>query len=324
MTPSRDPEAVQRDFRARMEDPDLFPERLTLELSFDCNLRCPVCPRHDVSEAGLPNPGMMDAALARRLLDEAAGGGATILVPFFRGESLLHPDFAGIIRHARKVGFQEVQLATNATLLEEAVIEDLIACGVTFLSLSLDAADPDAYEAKRLNADYGDTVKKVERLLKRIEESGAVIETQVSAVDDAMTPEEKQALVDFWGARVDRIRIYPAHSGDGWFGSLPEGVMGEKIAPRLPCLKPLTDLVVYSDGRVAHCNHDWDHPGDRPLGSAHDRSLGEIFRGAAYKRLREWHLDPRPEGETTCYHCDHWQAYYQDDRVMGELHPGKP
>ena len=79
-------------------EPSNFPDRITLELTNHCNLSCVFCPRKFMSK----NQGNMEVSMAKRLLDEMADHLPVILVPFFRGEPLLHPRYAEIIKYAKK------------------------------------------------------------------------------------------------------------------------------------------------------------------------------------------------------------------------------
>ncbi|MDD5512249.1 MAG: radical SAM protein, partial [Candidatus Omnitrophica bacterium] len=92
----------------------VFPRRIEIELSAVCNLRCSYCPRKFLKELD----GFMEFGLVKQIIDEAAEFPETILVLHRRGESLLHPRF-GDICELVKGKFKEVQLATNATLLDD-------------------------------------------------------------------------------------------------------------------------------------------------------------------------------------------------------------
>jgi len=105
-----------------------FPRRIELELASSCNLRCVYCPRHYLDDL----KGFIDLNLFKRLIDEIASYPETILVLHRRGESLLHPDFLEICAYV-KGKFANVQLATNATLLDEKMALAIINA-IDFLS----------------------------------------------------------------------------------------------------------------------------------------------------------------------------------------------
>lgn len=302
-------------FESRRSAGSLFPDRLTLELSYVCNLACPVCPRHHVSAP--PSPGIMDTDMALGVIREAAAGGTRTLVPFFRGEPLLHPRVLDILREAKGLGLT-IQIASNATLLDEEKAEGLLDLGLDFISFSVDSITPATYEKSRKNAELGVTIANIERFLALREKSRLQTTVQVSAVLAALPPEEERGFIDFWLERVDRVRLYPAHSEGGKFGALPSGAKVETDR-RLPCLKLVTDMVVLADGSIALCNHDWDRGCLSTIGAWPKESLAAVYNGPAYQELRERHADGDCGGGMPCGACDHWQASYLDEGLAGAL-----
>jgi radical SAM protein with 4Fe4S-binding SPASM domain len=272
-----------------------------------------MCPRafHD-------GEGLMDWALCERILSEIAAHPGTALVPFFRGESLMHPRFLDAMTLAKRKGIAPVQLVTNATLLTPALSEALIDLPVDFISLSLDALSPGAYESQRRGASYIQVMANVGAfLVARKRKGGRLPEVQVSAVETAATRAGMPAFIAYWKRHVDRVRIYEEHSQGGVFGALPEA-----LGPRKPCGKPLTDLVIYCDGGVALCNQDWERK--EPLGDIRTRSIAEVWRSAAYDRIRRLHREGRAEEDPTCKGCGHWAQYYREGGILGSLIKGTP
>lgn len=266
-----------------------FPRRIEMELASACNLRCVYCPRKHVE--GLN--GFMEYSLFKRLVDEIAAHPEVILVLHRRGETLLHPRFSEICRYIRGK-FKEVQLATNATLLDETRSRAIIEA-VSFISFSIDV--PEVFNKTRIPARY-DQVE--ESILSFLELNKGRVRTQVTMVKTPETPPENTGLFkEIWSGKVDRIRIYEEHSRDGKFGSLVAGRGGRK-----PCVMPSYEMLIYYDGKTGRCNHDWDGV---PLGSVIHSTIKEIWHCPQYEDLRSQHesLDIRDE---VCKNCDSWYA----------------
>lgn len=298
---------------ARGRDPGAFPGRVTVELSDRCNLTCPMCPRS--FHAG---EGLMAWPLYEKVADEIAGHPGTAMVPFFRGESMMHPRFLDAMRLAKDRGIAPVQLVTNATLLTPEASRALIGLRIDFVSLSLDAVSPEAFERQRRGARHAEVMANVEAFLKLREEAGGPLpEVQVSAVETDVTRGEMAAFVARWRGRVDRVRLYEEHSTEGVFGALPD-----LPSLRRPCGKPLTDLVVYCDGRAALCNQDWERRED--LGDVNRQTIAEVWRSPAYQRVRQLHLEGREAEEPSCRGCGHWAQYYREGGIVGRLIQGRP
>ena len=290
-----------------------FPRRVTVELTNHCNLNCSMCPRRYMSGP----KGFMAVPLFTRIIDEMAAHPGTVLVPFFRGEALLHPEFLPMLAYATpRVG--SVQLATNATMMDPVIADALVNLEVDFVSFSIDSVDPDIYGSVRRNADLGDVLRNVEYLCTMKQERNAKKpQIQVSVVETDDTAEGVEEFIRFWSGKVDRVRVYREHSRDGHFGSLEDAGEEGPSKSRKPCLKPFNELVVYWNGEVALCNHDWNRTA--PLGSVHDRSIQEIWRSETYELQRRAQMG-MGEMEDLCRGCDHWEAYWRKDQLIGALY----
>lgn len=291
-----------------------FPRRVTVELSNRCNLRCIMCPRNFYKGSD----SFMDAELYKKIIDEISEYKDITLVPFFRGESLLHPNFFELIKYAKDKNVGHIQLATNAMLLNKRKAREIIDIGIDFISFSLDTLGKENYERIRKGAKYDIVLNNVENFIDMRNKNGLKIpEIQVSVVETEATKATLQDFIDKWLPRVDRVRVYIEHSKDGRFGSI-EGI---NDAERRPCLKLLTDIVIYQDGMVALCNHDWDRK--EFIGNVRENKISDIWNNDVYREIRLRHWENRTHGDPTCRFCDHWATYYSNGFIMGKVYTKK-
>lgn len=290
-----------------------FPRRVTLELTNSCNLRCVFCPRGIMEQT----QGFMEPALFKKAVDEMADHLPVALVPFFRGESLLHPRFLELVGYAARKGVGPVQMTTNAMLLNDDLARGIINAGVDFISFSLDTSNAEIYERSRPGAIYEKAAANVERFIDLREHMGAgKPEIQVSGVLTEENAPYKDEFAAKWRGRADRVRIFVEHSRDGRFGSLDGHALPE-FQKRLPCHKVFEDMVVYWDGGVALCNHDWSRP--EPIGNISEQSIADIWAGERYRLIREQHLSGSIE-DPVCSGCDHWVVSHIAGGFIGELY----
>lgn len=291
-----------------------FPRRLTLELTNACNLRCAMCPSRLRPELA---KGLMEPSLFRRIVDQAAEHRPVALVPFFRGEPLMHPQVLELLDHAKRRGLGPVQLVTNGLLLDEGLARGLLDLGLDFISFSLDSVRPEEYAQIRQGGDFSMAMANVARFMDYRGRGGYATEVQVSATRTGLNQESISQFIAYWQRRADRTRIYYEHSGDGHTGSLdcPEV---PRDMERRPCHKLFEDMVVYFDGGVALCNHDWYRA--PVLGDLNAASVAQVWLGPAYQELRRQHLHPQELQDGTCRHCDHWKISYLDKPYVGELY----
>lgn len=292
-----------------------FPERITLELTNNCNLECTMCPRIYMKGSR----GFMSVSLFYKIIEEISMHNNVALVPFFRGESLLHPEFIKMMKYVKTKEISPVQLTTNATIMTEDIARALIDIELDFISFSIDSIDYDIYGNIRKGAKLHDTLKNIEILSdirrKRRQDKP---EIQVSVVKTESTIDKIDEFVEYWRNRVDRVRVYKEHSKDGNFGSLSKNCIVTTSEVRLPCLKPFSDFIIYWDGSVALCNHDWERTD--AIGDVNDTTIERIWNNEKYRMIRNAHIHDHSRLEELCRRCDHWKAYYLPQQQIGELY----
>nr|WP_287411745.1 radical SAM/SPASM domain-containing protein [Pseudodesulfovibrio sp.] len=296
-------------------DAGLFPRRVTLELTNRCNLSCTFCPRQFMEK----DRGFMDFELARDLILEMKDHAPVTVVPFFRGESLLHPQWYDILRLIQDHEVGEIQFTTNASLLNVQNSERILDLDLSFISFSLDTLDPVLYAASRRGADLDKVTNNVLKFLKMRDACGSSTQVQVSAVETQAHKVGMDAFVKYWREKVDRVRVYAEHSSDGHPGSIDQEL--PTFEKRLPCHKPFSDMVVYWNGQTACCNHDWTRlVNGVPLGDVGADGIAAVWQGESYARLRKMHMESHLDGVVPCDGCDHWKMYYMENGFLGRTY----
>lgn len=154
---------------ALWSDTPPLPADLQVEITSACNLRCTMCLvsyRAPVNKLA----GAMTPHLFRRILDE---------VPPLRrltmqglGEPLLSPYLLDQVRAAKDRGLT-VGFNSNATLLTRRRADELVATGLDWLHVSLDGAEPDAYESIRRGADFDTVIRNITGLVAAKRSAGS-------------------------------------------------------------------------------------------------------------------------------------------------------
>lgn len=81
----------------------------------------------------------------------------------WRGESLLHQSLPEMVRYAKERGVLDVQLNTNATLLEPDKAQALMDAGLDWLIISVDGATKATYEKIRTGGNFETVCKNTLR-----------------------------------------------------------------------------------------------------------------------------------------------------------------
>ena len=291
-----------------------FPPRVILELTNQCNLSCVMCPRR-YSNA---KSGFLDYKLFKKVIDEMRARCDSGLVPFFRGESLLHPDFMRMLKYITLKRITPVQLSTNAILLDDKMSDAILNSSINFISFSLDGFDKATYNKVRIGGDFALVVKNIGRFLEKKKLLNRDLpEVQVSMVKTIHTKNTITKFVSEWSNKVDRVRVYEEHSMDGNFGYLKNSHI-KSIAMRKPCKKLINEIAIYCNGDVALCNHDWNRRDS--IGNIKKDSIEKIWKNKKYNELRRKHSDGKVGNEIICGKCDHWQSHYMSNGIIGKLY----
>lgn len=294
-----------------------FPNRVTVELTSSCNLLCTFCHRYDMKL----KQGNMTFDLYKKIIDEMAEHRPIALVPFFRGESLLHPEFLKFMCYAKSKGIGPIQLTSNGMLLTEELSCGIIEAGVDFVSFSLDTLDSKLYAKSRLHGDLKQSMQNVQRFKKlctTYKSRGMAVPTvQVSTVDIEAYRSEQEAFIDYWRQHVDIVRVYEEHDDYGGFRNEAVREKLKFLDKRRPCRKINTDMIIYYDGRLALCNLDWDE--QHPLGNVSQQSLQEAWNSKEYQRIRSMHRCDDITTDYICAHCEHWKADYLKQHFLGRI-----
>lgn len=252
-----------------------YPQRIVIELTSECNLTCPMCPRN---YARIKSANMTKELWYKLIDDISSNSPNTVIIPFWRGESLLHPDFTELMEYAFNRLFR-IHISTNAVTLTNEYAKILMKCEFVTFSIHNGIGYKNAKDF--LN-------------LKR----GKSPITQISFVRNeetmSSTCSHLLALNDLGG--FDSVRIYEEHTKDGIFGKSANAVN----TPRIFCPKLQDTLVIACDGSISRCNHIWI---TEDLLNANKSSIKEIWSSDYFNQIRTNYPDDR------CLSCDQWLGH---------------
>lgn len=166
-----EPEAAQRYFervdRSLPVVVEADPVCLYLETTNRCNILCTTCPR---TFEDLEPPADMSWELFTSIVDQFPRIERVVLHGV--GEPLMTRDLMQMIRYLKARGTY-VLFNTNATLLTQKKGEELIESGLDEMRVSLDAAEPFAYEQVRGLPLFNRVIENMRAFIQLQRESGA-------------------------------------------------------------------------------------------------------------------------------------------------------
>ncbi len=224
-----------------------------------------------------------------------------------------HPQFAEILQTIRSVrcegrGLYGLAIRTTAADLSDKHIDALVSNGVDILNVLLDAWTPGLYG--RLQSPKEPDTPDLEAVTKQLDRLAEVRQRRKSPTPIVL-PEmtksrdnvhELDRFHDGWLRRVGAVTIsgYSNYAGQ----REDRSVIQMAPSPRVACRRIRSRCLVLADGRVAVC--DQDIGGRYIVGRIGEHSLEELWRGAAFERVRDAHRLGRFDPTPLCAACDEW------------------
>jgi AdoMet-dependent heme synthase len=133
------------------------------EVTAACNLSCGYC---RASASILPDPQELSTEEAFSFLDSIAALQPMLILS--GGEPLLRPDIFLLARHAAALGMR-VSLASNGTTITPQAADEIAACGISRVSISLDAATQEKHDQIRGNGSFRAALQGIESLRGKVD-----------------------------------------------------------------------------------------------------------------------------------------------------------
>ena len=184
----------------------------TARLLLECNFRCPFCFAAWHEEETLPPAEVMHLVGKRWMRDISMmreHGYDRITIS--GGEPTMHPEILKIVRHCRDVGFESVELQTNASLMTRDNARRLVKAGVTNALVSLHSHVPETFDRITVTEGLYDTVVNG---IRHLVDLG--VDTMISHVIISWNVEEMVDFVRFCDEELKGIREIL------WFSMQPE------------------------------------------------------------------------------------------------------
>jgi len=281
-----------------------YPDRMYLESTNVCNLRCVMCP----TGLGLVTrpKGFMDYDLFTQIVDEMAPHVQTTTLHIW-GEPLLHPRIYDMMAYCRSHGLHS-EISTNATRLDEESSRKILDAGLGAIYLCLDGATRETYERVRRRAGFEQTRENILRFaqMRSKRDGGPRVSVQIIKIEPTAAEIEQFRRIwsipgvdrvhvkafDSWGNQVEQISELRADAA--------EIVLPEK---RFHCPNLWYHVHIYWDGTLVCCDRDYNAL--NPLGNVRDGVM-KAWNGPRMVELRRQHLEGRLDDVPSCSGCVEW------------------
>jgi len=138
-----------------------YPQSINIEITWNCNLNCIMCPRIRGQPFKLKNKNMSFLEF-KKILEEVPSCKHINIIG--AGEPLTHPEFLEMLQYADSKGIT-VSFTTNGTLLNREKIIKLPK-NITSVWFSIDSPVPEIYESIRVGSNFFTVLHNMETLGK--------------------------------------------------------------------------------------------------------------------------------------------------------------
>ena len=295
---------VYRDYwhkAAKYEVLTNFPIHMDIELAGVCNLKCDFCFQNGLINKPL---GLMELKLFKKIIDEGSLKGLYSLKLQIRGESLLHPNVFDCIAFAKDAGVLDVQITTNATLLNDEISKKIIESGLDGIVFSVDNQHSESYETRFDNQTYTDIEGSIKRFLEiRAKVSTSRprpwvrLQTSIPQFDAESFRNTKAYIKDKFPEAdivvVNRLQVYNDDKD-----TYPDLQINYEL---LPCSYLMQRLAIFWNGDVTTCCMDYNNRFN--LGKLESQTIQEIWLSEKMKKFRALHKKGDRKTMPICKHC---------------------
>jgi len=271
------------------------PAQLYIETTNICNANCVFC-WYQYQER--PH-GVMEQAVYEKALTEfaALGGGALDLTPA-AGDPLIDGRIIERIRLARSIPeITEIRMFSNMILADRRGIPELVASGLSRLTISAPGFDAATYQRVYRSPRYRKMLENVLAFLTENRRAGLPITVTLGIRSDrslrdlAQDPDMVRVVERLGWENVEAIHYYKNWGGSIGAADLTAGMRLKPPVrwrhPRIgPCIQPYVGMIVYHDGTVGACSCAAANGAELIIGDVKRQSLLEIWRGESLRRLR--------------------------------------
>lgn len=245
-------------------------EFLWLELTNRCNLRCVHC--YSDSHSGSGHRDVLTTQDYENTMRQAFDLGCR-RVQFIGGEPQLHRDFLPLLKTAKAIGFDFVEVFSNLTFLSDDTIRYATENQVRFATSVYSDAAPEHDAITKVRSSHTRTITNLKKLIA----NGVATRAGVIVIDQV--PETVERTMRFLREMgVPQVRT----------STVREFGRGEELLGRTAQMSGLCGhcwngkLCVTPDGSALACvmSREW------PVGNVRESSLEGIVRGEALRSVR--------------------------------------
>ena len=272
-----------------------YPPLLQIEPSSVCNFRCVFCFMTDenFSQKKSKHMGVMSLDMYKKIVDQIEGKIQFITLAS-RGEPLVNKQIGQMLEFSKNK-FLGLKINTNASLLNEKLIHDILTNDVLTVVFSADAAEKKLYEKLRVRGNFDRVIKNI-KLFKDIKEKHYPKKKIITRVSGVKFSENQNfnEVSNFWNEHVDQVAFVKYNPWENSYEKKDNDIT-------TPCSDLWRRMFIWWDGKANPC--DVDYKSHLNVGNVNKTDIEKIWNGKDYNKLRELHVNQNSQKKNPCSSC---------------------
>ncbi|MFC1515419.1 radical SAM/SPASM domain-containing protein [Thermodesulfobacteriota bacterium] len=268
----------------------LIPKHVQIEnVTGFCTARCIMCPR----ESSERKTNIMDNDTFTKILESFKPYRKKMhfLTLHGLGEPLLDKNFTEKVRISKEMGFNGVGFATNCTELTHKVASDLLNSGIDTIICSIDGLKKETHEAIRIGTNFEDIVSNVKNFIKLRNKLRKRTKVLVRFIRQERNKDEWNGYYNYWIKQInpdygDDVIKFDIHNCGGVLENYEAKDINRNVKlENIICSDVFERMLIFSDGRVALCDGDYNCFFD--LGNVLKSDPIEIYNNEIFDHYRK-------------------------------------
>jgi len=277
-----------------------IPSTIEFEITNKCNARCIMCP-----PAVHMGQDFLDTDLFKKISKDAFSMGVRKMC-LTGGEPLLDKQIFEKIKWAKKYGYDYIHLFSNGSLMGKSNQQKLLKSGIDSLTISVDSAVKEEYEAIRKNLNYDTVISNIKSLFflkQKFKFQKPII--RINMVAQPANIKSRKIFIDMFKTFADIVEIIDDHN----FAGLRDDTGRHKEysqKTRFPCQILFCKIVVDTHGYLKKCGIDYTD--SSILADLKRKNLKEALYKSRALEIKKKHLlyDFSEQGCVSCTQKESW------------------
>ena len=240
--------------------------------------------------------GYMSLDVFKNAIDELEGNVESVTLAS-RGEPMLNPEISSMLDYMRGK-FLASKINTNASILSEKLIHELLSADLQTIVFSVDASDKATYEKIRVNGNF-EKIKTNIELFTKIKNRDYPDSRTISRISGVKLNEDQDlpTMIEMWKDLVDQVAFV---NYSPWESAYDNQVNSIKT----PCSELWGRMFVWWDGRMNPCDYDYKSTLTNKLKPTFpNESIADFWGGDFLNSLRNTHLKKERHNIEPCSRC---------------------